>query len=67
MPTTLESDESRNRAGNDFLEPAQSPPSIGLNCGDLMSFVSSYWFGYHSFIVARFSAISMILRFYSIS
>jgi len=63
---TVESHESRNGASDDFLEPAQSPLSICLNCGDLAFSVPSCWFGCLSFTLVRFSAIPTFMRFYSL-
>ena len=58
-------------AREDFLELAQSSPSVYLKCGQqavangkLEFLVSSCWLGCLSFTLARFSAIPTFMRFY---
>jgi len=63
--STVESHESRNGASDDFRDPAQSPLSICLNCGDLVFSIPSCWFGCPSCTSFRFSAIPTFIRFYT--
>ena len=63
---TVNSCMSRNGASADSLEPAQLPLSTCLNCGDLVFFVPSCWFGCFSFTLVRFSAILSYTRIYGI-
>ena len=62
---TVESQESRKCASDDFLEPAQSRLSICLSCSNLAFSVPSCWFGCLSSTLFRFSAIPTFIRFYS--